>query len=235
MLRILDKIGMWTIAEFDDRFLGTESLFNWIQDLEDELSGAGHVDRKFLNARIAVCEEGLKRFTTDDPLSIENRRRALAEAYFELGEIAKAEDLYREWLDVDPNWGWGWIGWSHYYQFSKTELKDPERAEQLLREGLSIAEVEDRADIADRLADLLAEQGRSDEALVFKNQARKIAAEAKSSKTVVSPAEPRQSKFSGFASKMQETSSPVVRGPKVRRNEPCPCGSGKKFKRCCGS
>lgn len=24
-------------------------------------------------------------------------------------------------------------------------------------------------------------------------------------------------------------------GIKVGRNEPCPCGSGKKFKRCCGS
>jgi SEC-C motif domain protein len=23
--------------------------------------------------------------------------------------------------------------------------------------------------------------------------------------------------------------------PKVRRNEPCPCGSGKKYKRCCGA
>ncbi|MHB8418779.1 MAG: PBPRA1643 family SWIM/SEC-C metal-binding motif protein [Myxococcales bacterium] len=23
--------------------------------------------------------------------------------------------------------------------------------------------------------------------------------------------------------------------PKVGRNDPCPCGSGKKFKRCCGS
>ena len=23
--------------------------------------------------------------------------------------------------------------------------------------------------------------------------------------------------------------------PKVGRNEPCPCGSGKKFKKCCGS
>ena len=29
---------------------------------------------------------------------------------------------------------------------------------------------------------------------------------------------------------------PVVRGtPKVGRNEPCPCGSGKKYKKCCGS
>jgi hypothetical protein len=26
---------------------------------------------------------------------------------------------------------------------------------------------------------------------------------------------------------------PVVHGPKVGRNEPCPCGSGKKYKKCC--
>jgi hypothetical protein len=28
--------------------------------------------------------------------------------------------------------------------------------------------------------------------------------------------------------------APYVAPPKVRRNEPCPCGSGKKFKKCCG-
>jgi uncharacterized protein YecA (UPF0149 family) len=24
-------------------------------------------------------------------------------------------------------------------------------------------------------------------------------------------------------------------GPKVGRNDPCPCGSGKKYKKCCGA
>jgi hypothetical protein len=28
--------------------------------------------------------------------------------------------------------------------------------------------------------------------------------------------------------------SPVTSKPKVGRNEPCPCGSGKKYKKCCG-
>ncbi len=34
----------------------------------------------------------------------------------------------------------------------------------------------------------------------------------------------------------REVSSPepVQTGRKVGRNEPCPCGSGRKFKRCCG-
>jgi preprotein translocase subunit SecA len=27
---------------------------------------------------------------------------------------------------------------------------------------------------------------------------------------------------------------PIRVGPKVGRNDPCPCGSGKKFKNCCG-
>jgi len=30
------------------------------------------------------------------------------------------------------------------------------------------------------------------------------------------------------------TSAPATAMPKVGRNEPCPCGSGKKFKKCCG-
>ena len=29
--------------------------------------------------------------------------------------------------------------------------------------------------------------------------------------------------------------APVVKGTKVGRNDPCPCGSGKKFKKCCGA
>jgi preprotein translocase subunit SecA len=28
--------------------------------------------------------------------------------------------------------------------------------------------------------------------------------------------------------------SPQISGPKIGRNDPCPCGSGKKYKKCCG-
>jgi hypothetical protein len=31
------------------------------------------------------------------------------------------------------------------------------------------------------------------------------------------------------------TNTPVAAAPKVGRNAPCPCGSGKKYKRCCGA
>ena len=32
----------------------------------------------------------------------------------------------------------------------------------------------------------------------------------------------------------QKKSGTVVKGHKVGRNDPCPCGSGKKYKHCCG-
>jgi preprotein translocase subunit SecA len=33
----------------------------------------------------------------------------------------------------------------------------------------------------------------------------------------------------------ERTTAPVRSGPKVGRNDPCPCGSGKKYKACCGA
>ena len=39
-----------------------------------------------------------------------------------------------------------------------------------------------------------------------------------------------------FTRSLREGPAPVVLNtPKVGRNDPCPCGSGKKYKKCCGS
>jgi hypothetical protein len=53
-----------------------------------------------------VCEEALRRFPDEDELMVENRRRAVAESCFELGETDKAETLFEQWLAADPRWGW---------------------------------------------------------------------------------------------------------------------------------
>ena len=207
VLGLLDKGGLTSIGAFDERFRGSQSLFNWIQDLEDALWNAGLEDRQFLTARIAVCEEGLRRFPAEDELMTENRRRALAESYFELGETGKAEALYRDWLQADLRWGWGWIGWSDGYGFTRTQLQDWSRAEQTLREGLAVDQVRDRLDMLERLADVCEEQGRKGEAAELRKQVKRSAAVA----------------------------ATRVTKPKIGRNEPCPCGSGKKFKKCCGA
>jgi predicted aminopeptidase len=86
VVRLCDLTGIDSIREFDNRFSMYQSLFNWSQDLEDALLNAGREDPELLRARIAVCEEALRRFPDEDELIVENRRRAVAESYFELGE-----------------------------------------------------------------------------------------------------------------------------------------------------
>lgn len=248
-LRLLDKAGIQSIEEFDSRFRGTQSLFNWIQELEDELWNAGQADRQFLAARIAVCEEGLRRFAAEDDLLTENWRRALAESYFELGETGKAEALYREWLQADPAWGWGWIGWSDCYRFRRAESRDLPRAEHILREGLAVSGVRDRHDLADRLADLYDEQGRAREAEAIRRQARKSPPAITRTREVSLEGNVLREKttvtFGGeglplrelpkVAARLRPSPSPGAGSTqKVGRNDPCPCGSGKKFKKCCG-
>jgi len=71
VLRLLDKAGIQSIEAFDERFRGTQSLFNWIQDLESALWNAVLDDRQFLSARIAMCEEAMRRFPSDDGLMVE--------------------------------------------------------------------------------------------------------------------------------------------------------------------
>ncbi len=59
--------------------------------------------------------EWLRRFPGEDGLITGNFRRALADSYFETGHQQKADELYQSWLDDDPAWGWGWIGWADCY------------------------------------------------------------------------------------------------------------------------
>jgi preprotein translocase subunit SecA len=45
---------------------------------------------------------------------------------------------------------------------------------------------------------------------------------------------PRPSPETPGAAPNVPASQPQTQGPKVGRNDPCPCGSGKKYKKCCG-
>lgn len=263
VLRLCDATGIGSIAEFDDRFPMTQSLYNWSQDLADALWNAGLRDRGLVQARIDVCEEALRRFPREDQLMTENRRRALAESYFEDGLTSKAEELYGEWLDADPGWGWGWIGWADCYTAGWRTSRDYERAEELLRRGYAVPGVRDRDYIASRVRDLCEETGRPDEAREFTKPASQLERDAppvSASHTWDlanhAPAQTvaRQTTRLDFgaeglplnqldsamqALRAQSSGSPrsasPARAAKVGRNAPCPCGSAKKFKKCCGS
>jgi tetratricopeptide (TPR) repeat protein len=258
VLRLCDATGIRSIEEFDDRFPMTQSLYNWSQDLEDALWNGGLRDREMLLARIAVCEEALRRFPGEDQLMTENRRRALAESYFEMGETEKAEGLFRSWLAADPRWGFGWIGWAACYRSRDGRPKNHGRAEELLRRGYSTSGVRDRDAIAEWLQILCEETGRPREAREFGQQARQLrrqpppmtvsrklvlagqddeAAVVREAVTVSFGGEglPLGQLPDAMRALAAKAPAEPVRAAKVERNAPCPCGSGTKFKKCCGS
>jgi tetratricopeptide (TPR) repeat protein len=174
VLRLCDATGISSIEEFDDRFLMTQSLFNWSQDLEMALENAGRDDGEIRQALIEFCEESFRRFPHEDQLLTENRRRTMAQAYFDAGMTEKSEELFRSWLDADPAWGWGWIGWADCYLPRADRPADLPRAEGLLCRGYRIPGVRDRVYIAERLQEVCEDSGRPDEARQFGEQAERL-------------------------------------------------------------
>jgi hypothetical protein len=134
---------------------------------------------------------------------------------FATGHAAEGDALFRSWLDADPRWGWGWIGWSDCHSDQTPRAggqPDPDRAEELLLRGFGQLGVRDQSYIADRLARLYEKASRLDEARKWHDLTRQP-----------------------DGGRRQNPAATVVRRDGVIRNAPCPCGSGRKYKRCCGS
>jgi hypothetical protein len=162
-----------TIEEFDDWFGGTNCVFNWVQDYSSALYRAALTNRSFAQERLDLCRtvQNLAAKTERDKSLVDRFRRDLAESLADLGDYESVDNLYTEWLRDDPQWGWGWIGWSDvYYTFAPEGRSEPARAERILSDGLAIPEVRDREYLVDRLADLYKETGRTAEAAALRDR-----------------------------------------------------------------
>jgi hypothetical protein len=251
ILDIMARSGTDSLDRFDAHFGGTQSVFNWVQDLEMELHNAGLEEPQFFRERIALCETMITRFSGGS-LGIENFKTALAQSHFELGDREAGNQLFRCWLNECPQWGGGWIAWSDcYWMFAAQRNKDAARAEEILKEGLATPDVENRSHILERCAALYEETGRSEEAAAVR---KKIQQASGPKRTVTVRREPDVMQIKQGFDFGEEglpldqlpklTESLTSAGPasdelsdrqvRVGRNEPCPCGSGKKYKKCCG-
>jgi hypothetical protein len=214
---MMARSGTDALDTFDDQFGDTQSVFNWVQDLEMELHNAGLQEPQFFRERIAFCETMVDRFS-EGRLPMENFQAALAQSHFELGEPEAGDRLFRGWLNECPQWGGGWIAWSDcYWTFATPRNKDAARAEEILQEGLATPDVEDRPHLLERFAGLCEKTGRSEQAAALRQEIQQASG----------PPNLAQSAWPA------SDESPD-RQARVGRNEPCPCGSGKKFKKCCG-
>ena len=127
-------------------------------------------------------------------------------------------------------------------------LEQPEQAERLFRKGLELAgdDVYTRAGAVERLIPLLDNAGRTEESEALidaEEQRERNRQRGKGSVFGNMPGgEPRYPPPQGdtpidlFAEEgeLDDFPEPYIRPlPKIGRNDPCPCGSGKKYKKCC--
>lgn len=196
------------INNLQSKYSWTEFLANYIQELAFELHNAGLSNKVYFQKRIAYCEEVLELCGEDDDFLVENMRRAIADSHYQLGNKDKCDELYSTWLEENPDWGWGYISWADCYWNDSSNLL---KSEEILKRALLRKSVNDRSDVLERAINLYEELGKYQEAAELKKEAKT---------------------FAGLNS-MKYTDTPI-RSERVGRNDPCPCGSGKKHKKCCG-
>jgi hypothetical protein len=165
----------------------------------------------------------IERTAGDDASMIEDMRRAIGDSYAVMDDRQQADASFDGWLKADPEWGWGWIGWSDSYALFTRGKKDYDRAEQILKSGLAAPGVRDRDDLLERLMRIYEDTGR-------KEDAERIREELGMPDERLEDGEFEESIDGGIA---DIGLSEKTHSKKIGRNEPCPCGSGKKYKKCC--
>jgi len=117
------------------------------------------------------------------------------------------------WLTEDPGWGWGYIGWSDCYQYGNGNIEaDYVKAEEIINRALEEKNLRDRADVVDRAIEIYTALGKNQQAAKLEEELKELTVFSKSKAIANTP----------------------VKVIKIGRNDPCPCGSGKKHKKCCG-
>jgi len=203
--------GAQDISELDKKFEWTQFIFNYVQDMEMELGNAGVKDKAYYHKRIKYCKELLESSSTDKKL-IENTRRGIAESHAALGDFDTCDQLFREWLQADPGWGYGYIGWAFCYE-RVNQRGTLAKAQEILLSALQQDNLRDRPYVLDRAFDISFELGDM-------KKVQELKAEIMASPSRVGK--------DGLLKQAPASSA------KTGRNDPCPCVSGKKYKKCCG-
>ncbi len=127
---------------------------NFVQDLEEELYNAGRQDKTYFDKRIDYCREFLNYFPEENELIIHKMRRAIAEAYENLGNFEQAERTFEEIVRDYPENPWSYIGWGDMNQ--SINSISVEKARGLYLKALEVAgeDKEMMSIIEERLEDL---------------------------------------------------------------------------------
>ena len=188
----------------------------WLQDYEMELGNAGNYEE-----RIALCRKVLEIFDwmdEDDSCF----QCGIGESLFREGKITQAYEHFEKWLAEDPqningNLSFSWL---------LSENGEDQKAYGVIRRAVWGASCySDNSVLFIRAKQLAEHIGKEDESIWYQQQLDKY------DESIRNWGKNKDIRFDKFAEPKQ---IPVVKEKKIYPNDPCPCGSGKKYKKCCG-
>lgn len=218
---------LWKLMERENNFsekLGSSVLDwqvgNWANDTANLLYNV-----KRYKDYIAVNEQILK-IQWSSHLFHENAKREIADAYADMGECEKAYKLYEEYLNSDPLWGWGWIGYYRLYKDQK-DSHYVDIMKELYSAIKSGKKYRDMEDLYRELSEEFDELGESEISDYLREQYKQNENEKRAAE---------KENLARFMKKLEtcQMERRINISGKIYPNDLCPCGSGIKYKKCCG-
>lgn len=214
------------------------NIYNWVGDLECAFLGTG---KERAEERIEFCTTMLEKF--EPVVSMGDCRSNLADLYYKsLDKKAEADALYEESVREEPYDIFGWANYARLY--AEGSAADREKAYTIYKRGIETVQEALEKDkehlenekvlhftgieiLYNEIAGVCKSLGRDEEAAEWSEKGRAV---AESDREWRDSQEFDEPEFMPPVWTSQET---IIKGPKVGRNAPCPCGSGKKYKKCC--
>ena len=187
----------------------------WLQDLEMELGNAGEHEK-----RMEFCQRILEMldWNYDDDSCFKN---AIGEELYAMGKPAQGREWFESWLKKEPHNQ----NALNVFSWCVQEQEGAEEAYSIIRrEVIGIACTMSNDLLFDR-ARLLAQQ------LELKEDLKWIESQLAAFQESLENAYTYNDLYDDFKMPVQQ---PIVKEKKIYPNDPCTCGSGKKYKKCCG-
>lgn len=140
-----------------DGYTGYDLLY-WACCLTGNLHNASLKEKSFVPKKLLFCKEYVEmheNYLDKTMRNLGNIRRAFAEYYVERGDLEICDTLFEGWLQKEPDWAWGWIGWSDcYWLFYSKNEPNLIKAKQILERGLAIDGIGEKNHMHERLKEL---------------------------------------------------------------------------------
>lgn len=213
--RIVETAGYKTsVSELMESQDYRYPIDDWIQDFELELGNAGEREK-----HMEFCRKILDLFdwSRDEAVVFKS---AIGEELYAAGEIEEGKKWFEDWMKKEPHNQ----GVLNIFSWCVQAVEGTEAAYKLIRRKVIGVACNKRNELLFMRAKMLADALKKTDDLDW------IESQLDSFNSSQSKSEYYGDLYDDFSTPKQ----PVVKEQKIYPNNPCPCGSGKKYKKCCG-